>query len=197
MKKILLFTTLSCFILLLLSNKRYNNLSDKYLIATQNIKAYQSEISNNGNSNKVYKLSIDQLNQTNDSLFNEINKLRKQLKIKNVKSIQHISSVALKKDTILIQDTIFNTSINIDTTINGEWYKLNMKLNYPNKIIVEPSFNSDKYIIVHSKKETINPPKKCWLLRLFQKKHTVLNVDVIEKNPYIKTKNNRYIEIIK
>ena len=50
--------------------------------------------------------------------------------------------------------------------------------------------------MVDYKKETINPPKKCWLLRLFQKKHTILEVNVIEKNPYSENKQQRFIEII-
>ena len=46
------------------------------------------------------------------------------------------------------------------------------------------------------RKETIDPPKKNWLLRLFQKKHRVAEVEVVEKNPYINSEKQRFIEII-
>lgn len=53
------------------------------------------------------------------------------------------------------------------------------------------------FTVVRSRKETVNPPKKLWLLRLFQKKHRVLNIKVIEKNPYVENSESRYVEIAK
>jgi hypothetical protein len=68
----------------------------------------------------------------------------------------------------------------MDTTVGDNWYSVNLNLSYPGRIALNPSFKSEKYIIVHSKKETIDPPKKFFLLRWFQKKHTILEVDVVE-----------------
>jgi hypothetical protein len=56
---------------------------------------------------------------------------------------------------------------------------------------------SKKHIAVSTRRETVNPPKKFFLLRWFQKRHTVLNVDVIEKNPYVEGQTSKYVEIIK
>ena len=64
-------------------------------------------------------------------------------------------------------------------------------------IAVQPYFKSEKHIIVSSKKETVNPPKKFFLFRWFQKKHLVVHVDVIEKNPYVGSENSKYVEILK
>ncbi len=101
-------------------------------------------------------------------------------------------------DTIIVKDTLFrDPTISIDTTLLNEWYSVNVNLQYPSKIIVAPSFKSKKYIIVSSRKETVNPPKKFFLLRWFQKKHTVLQVDVKENSPYITDGDSRYIEILK
>ena len=47
------------------------------------------------------------------------------------------------------------------------------------------------------KKETVNPPKKFFLFRWFQKKHKIIQVDVIEKNPYVQNEVSRYIEIVR
>ena len=64
-------------------------------------------------------------------------------------------------------------------------------------IIVQPEFKSEKHIVVSTKKETVNPPKKFFLFRWFQKKQTLIHVDVVEKNPYVENQSSRYIEIMK
>ena len=48
---------------------------------------------------------------------------------------------------------------------------------------------------MHVTRETVNPPCKTWIGRLFQKKHNVYNVTVIENNPYINIKENKFIII--
>ena len=63
--------------------------------------------------------------------------------------------------------------------------------------MVSPSFVSEKYITVSSKKETVNPPKKFFLFRWFQRKHKVLIVNIHEENPYIETNNSKFVEILK
>ena len=51
--------------------------------------------------------------------------------------------------------------------------------------------------IVDYRKETIDPPKKCFIARWFQKKQEVIEVNVVEKNPYIENKKSKFIEVIK
>lgn len=128
-----------------------------------------------------------------------MNDVRKELKIKddNLKQMQYLLSEATKKDTIVFRDTLFREpALNIDTLIGDKWYQMRLGLKYPSTITTDPKFVSEKYIMVDYKKETINPPKKCWLLRLFQKKHKVVEVNVVEKNPYIENKQQRFIEIV-
>ena len=145
-------------------------------------------------------MTIDQLEHSTDSILRETQELRKQLKIKkqNVQSVQHISSVITKTDTLVMNDTILQPVVqSIDTVIGDDWYKLRLKMSYPDTLIFSPNFKSSQYIIAHLKKETIDPPKKWWWQRLFQKKHKVLHVEVVEKNPYINVKTNKYVEVIK
>jgi len=73
-------------------------------------------------------------------------------------------------DTINLVDTIFEPRVNIDTILGDQWYTLQLKLKYPNQVIVAPRFTSEKMVFMYLKRETINPPKKTWLGRLFQKK---------------------------
>ena len=58
-------------------------------------------------------------------------------------------------------------------------------------------FINEKEIFVHNEKVTIKPPKKYWIQRLFQRKHLILTVDIVDKNPYMLTEKARYIEVIK
>lgn len=135
-----------------------------------------------------------------DSVFREFQTIRKELNIKkkNVQSVQYISSVIHKTDTLVMNDTVLQPVVQkVDTVIGDDWYKLNLKMRYPDTLIFSPNFRSSQYIIAHLKKETIDPPKKWWWQRLFQKKHRILQVEVVERNPYIDVKTNKYVEVVK
>lgn len=141
------------------------------------------------------------MKNSNDSIFQELNEARKEQKVKDnkLKSLQYVSSSFSKVDTITLKgDTIFKDShIDIDTLISDKWYSVKVGLKYPSTVTVEPSFKSIKYIVVSAKKETVNPPKRFFLFRWFQKKQIRLNVDVVEKNPYVQNQDNRFIEIVR
>lgn len=195
--------TVSLILLLLIYSvfctKFYIDSRKEVNILASNQKAYIQE--NNGlkDQNQVFQFTIQQLSYYNDSLLVEMNKVREELKIKDreVKSLSYLLSTASKVDSIFIRDTIFKDNVSIDTLIGDNWYQLKLGLKYPNRIIVNPSFVSEKYIITHYNKETINPPKKFFLWRLFQRKHKVVEVNILEKNPYIENNKSRFIEIIK
>ena len=112
--------------------------------------------------------------------------------------MHYIKSSFTKKDTLIFRDTLFKEpSLALDTTLADDWYSVKLGLKYPSTISIAPYFVSKKDIIVSTKKETINPPKKWWLLRIFQKKHLRLHVDVKENNPYVQGESSKYVEIIK
>lgn len=178
--------------------KGKSSIEDKWQTATANVKAYNDLLSSSKNKSTAYQLTIDQLNYAKDSILQELNNTRKELKVKdsNVKSIQNIKTTIEKTDTLTLLDTVFYAKVNMDTTIQDNWYRLNLKLRYPDTVMISPSFKSAKDIIISYRKETVNPPKKWWILRLFQKKHKVLQVDVVEKNPYATDSESRYVEIL-
>lgn len=175
------------------------SLKEELSISISNEKAFVAENSSLKEESRVFKFTIEQLNYYNDSILQKMNDVKKELKIKdgNLKQMQYLLSEATKKDTIVFRDTLFREpTLDIDTLIGDKWYQMKLGLKYPSTITTDPKFVSEKYIMMDYKKETINPPKKCWLLRLFQKKHTILEVNVIEKNPYIENKQQRFIEIV-
>lgn len=193
-----LIVILSVSLVTAVNEKR--KIEKKWKEAVNNVKSYSELFNNSESKNRVFKLTIDQLKYSKDSVFSELNAVRKELGVKDSKlqSLQYISSDFSKTDTVILKDTLFrDPQTFIDTTLCDKWYSLHVGLKYPSAITVTPSFKSNKSIIVSSKRETVNPPKKFFLFRWFQKKHTVLNIDVVEKNPYVKNQKYRYVEIIK
>lgn len=175
-------------------------LKEEISISMSNQKAFIAENSLLKEENRVFKFTIEQLNHYNDSILQRMNEVRKELKIKDrdLKQMQYLLSEAQKKDTIVLRDTLFREpTLKIDTLLGDRWYQMKLGLRYPSTIITEPKFVSEKYVIVNYKKETINPPKKCFIARWFQRKQKVVEVNVVEKNPYIENKQQRFIETVK
>lgn len=175
-------------------------LKEENSILTNNQKAYVKENSILKKDAILFKFTIEQLNYYNDSILIEMKKVQKDLKIKDdqLKAIYYLNSQASKKDTVVFRDTLFRDPyLRIDTIIGDMWYSQNLSLRYPDTIITNPTFISDKYIILNTDKQTVDPPKKFFIARWFQKKQTIIEVNVVEKNPYIKTKEQKFIEIIK
>lgn len=177
---------------------KYQQLSKDYSISIENIKAYDAELSGLTNDTKVYKLTIEQLNYFNDSITKKMNEVRKELGIKNskIKQMQYKLSHIEKSDSLTLPDTIFVNSFKLDTIMGDEWANNHIIMSYPNKIKITPRFKLESFLFVDAKKETIKPPKKFFLFRWFQKRHTVLNITVKENNPYAETDRQKFIEII-
>ena len=178
---------------------RNQDLKEEISVSMTNQKAFITENTSLKEENRAFKFTVEQLNYYNDSILQKMNDVRKKLKIRdnNLKQMQYLLSVSTKKDTILFTDTIFkDKGLALDTIIGDKWYNIRLGLKYPNLIYTKPTFTSEKYIIVNKKKETINPPKKFFLFRWFQRKHWVMEVHIKEKNPYIKEVNNKFVEII-
>lgn len=178
---------------------RNNSLTSELSISKNNEKALLLNNDSIKTSNRMLALTIDQLNYYSDSILIKMNEVRKELDIKDdeITQLHYILSDATTVDTILIKDTIFkNPDFCLDTILKDEWYKLNMVLKYPNLITASPSFKSEKYVFVNYKEETVDPPKKWWICRVFQKKHKIIEVNIEEKSPYIKIKDSKFVKII-
>jgi transcriptional accessory protein Tex/SPT6 len=119
------------------------------------------------------------------------------IKMKQVKTMQYLLENIKKQDTIFIKDTIFiNKDFVLDTCKIDEWSEICLHLEYPNVISVNATFNNEKYITTSVRKEPIK--KRKWFLpRWFTRKQEIITIDVYDKNPYVKTPQQRYVEIIK
>lgn len=199
MKKFIigLIVLLVCSLIYMVHHNRI--LTAKYETSIENIKAYDSQLSGLNNSNKVFKLTIDQLNYFKDSILIKMNEVRKELNIKDsrIKQMQYKLSHVEKPDSVILKDTVFVESFKLDTIIGDEWANTHLIMKYPNYIKFTPKFKLESFLFVESKKETVNPPKKFFLFRWLQRRHTVLNVTVKENNPYVETDEQKFVEIIK
>ena len=179
-------------------SNRINKLNCEIAEATTNIKAYELENSALKDDTIEFQYTIEQLNYSKDSLNQKINKLRKELKIKDkdIQKLQYIVSENSKKDSVFIHDTIFREKVKVDTTMGDNWSKLHLQLEFPNIVVANYSFRNESLVTTYLKKETIDPPHKCALIRLFQKKHNVIHVEILEQNPYCETKEQKFINIV-
>ena len=180
------------------SSKKIRVLESKLEISTTNESVLLNQFDSLNSYNKELQLNIEQLKYSNNITLDKLNKVRKELNIKDkeVQKLQYQLSISNKTDTVVYRDTIFKEGIKLDTLIKDDWYSLNLDLEYPSTIIVNPKFKSEKYVVTSLKKEIKGTPKKCWLGRIFQKKHNVVRVEVVEKSPYIETKEQVFINII-
>lgn len=180
------------------SSKKIKTLENKLEISTTNESILLNQFDSLNSYNKELQLNIEQLEYSNNTTLDKLNKVRKELNVKDkeLQKLQYQLSISNKTDTVIYRDTIFKEGIKLDTLIKDDWYSLNLDLEYPSTIVVNPEFKSEKYVVTSLKKEIKGTPKKCWLGRIFQKKHNVVRVEVVEKSPYIETKEQVFINII-
>lgn len=182
---------------------RIKALQAEYSEAMNNYKAYEElfarRLDTLNKKNYELKLTKEQLNYSRDSIIQKLNDVRKELKIKdkNIQRLEYILTQTTIYDSIFMTDTIFNDGVSIDTTLADQWRVLNLKLEYPNRIDIESTFNNELSVIVSGEKQTIKPPSKFFFVRWFQKKQVMVKVDVVDSNPYASIKEQRFVEIIK
>ena len=177
---------------------KYKELNQQLSRAVENNKAYAHK--QDTTTVRAYNMTINEVKHYGDSIDKEMLKMIKEngIKEKNIINTHYIKEYINTKDTIVVNDTIFkDKDFALDTTIHNDWYNVRVGLKYPDTVAVSPEFTSEKYVVVNTKRETIDPPKKCFFLRWFQKKHNVTEVTIFEKNPYVKLKEQKFIQYTK
>ena len=64
-----------------------------------------------------------------------------------------------------------------------------------NKLNIETKYKSDLCVFAKNSREILGTPKKCAVGRWFQKKHNVIRVEVIDRNPYSVIKEQKFVII--
>lgn len=178
---------------------KIKRLNTELLVSTNNNKAYEAERDSLKDNAVQFQFTIDQLKYSKDSLVNRINEIRKQVKTKDkqITELQYFASVTQKRDSVVTHDTIFQKGVVLDTLLGDDWSQLAIRAEYPNILDVNYSFKNETLVVMHDSRVTVDPPKKCWLARLFQKKQTIVEIDVVQENPYCVNKEQKFIQIVK
>lgn len=192
---IIVITLLTITVLILLGCN--NSLRSNVSTYDNNFKALALENQKLEDEAIAYKFSIEQLEYLNDSIINDLNNTRRELKIKDdeILQMQKIKTEIITKDSIYFKDTIFRDNfIKLDTIIKDQWHTLAVQLE-PNKLSIQAKYTSDLNVFAKSSKEIIGTPKKCAIGRMFQKKHKIIRVEVVDNNPYSVIKEKKFIII--
>lgn len=167
--------------------------------ANQNIAAYAAEQDSLVNQCRVFKMDISTMVNINDSIMTKMYAQAKQLQIKDVQiqALQYRKEVIEKRDTIFIKDTIFRQNdFVLDTCLVDRWSKICLHLEAPSTIGVSATFDNELYTTIYERKVPIKS-RNCKFAEFFTRKRREIVVDVHSDNPYVKTKTQRFVEIIK
>lgn len=165
----------------------------------QNVSAYAAEMDSLENQCKVFKMDINTLANLNDSIMKKMYAQAKALKIKDkqIEGLQYRADHTEKIVEIHTRDTIFiQPDFVLDTCKTDKWSSICLHMEYPNVVDIDAKFDNEQYVIIHSKKVPIKP-RKCKIAEWFTRKRTEVTVDVISESPYVTTKKQRFVEIIK
>lgn len=175
--------------------KQINKLDTELSQVTNNYEYYRSRVDVLGAQNRVLQLSISDLNYSNDSLLQNLQEVKEQLKIKD----KNIAQVQVIKTEV--KDTVF-VKVNPDT-IN---FSKKLELNPLTTIIVSRkdsilSASLELYnkqtLFVEEKKRYRNQYKNFFqrLIHFDFKKDRIKNYQIHNSNELIKVTDTRVVEV--
>lgn len=173
---------------------KVNKLDNELGISKSNIEYYQNALTNSKEENRVLQLDINDFKSSNDSLINELNKTKDQLKIKDseLKSVFRINTILTDTitDTITVdRDFYVELKSNELTTI-----KINRK---EGQITCIPEIYNHQDLFIIEEKVYRNKYKN-WFQRLIHfdfKKDKVENYKIINSNNCIRVLDTRVIKL--
>lgn len=182
--------TVAIFILNNQLNKKDIEINRLY----NNIQAYEQIASGKEDNNRVLQLTINDLNNSNDSLLQELQRVKEELNVKNKNLVQ-----AQVINTV-IRDTITKV-ITLDKNFNEE-LKLNplttIKVTRTDSILTAKiDIQNQQILFIEEKKVYKNKYKNGWI-RFWHfdwKKIKTRKYQIINSNPIIKITDTRIIEI--
>lgn len=198
-----LFKAISCLsvgLLLLFSITTYKQnkkLSESLEMSQNNVEAYQELYNDSQQASNVLKLTVEQLQNSKDSVIQKLDSVRKELKIKpkQVKTaatqtqvINVIKSKGVKGD-ILVKDTIYTDSIQYNplTTVHYTIGK--------DTVSIGLNVENTQYLYIYTTKEYKN--KKNFIKRLFTldfKKVKKYKYKIVNTNDLLKNDDVRIVE---
>ena len=172
-------------------------LSQSLETAQNNIEAYQGLLSDSQQASNVLKLTVEQLQNSNDSVLHKLDSVRNELKIKpkqlhtaatqtqvlNVIGSKGVGGNIIVKDSIYTDSILYNPLTKVKYTIGNDTVNIAIDL------------RNEQYLYVYTKREYKN--KKNFFKRLFTldfKKVTKYKYDIVNTNDLLKSKDVRIVE---
>lgn len=172
-------------------------LSQSLETAQNNIEAYQGLLSDSQQASNVLKLTVEQLQNSKDSVLHKLDSVRKELKIKpkqlhtaatqtqvlNVIGSKGVGGNIIVKDSIYTDSILYNPLTKVKYTIGNDTVNIAIDL------------QNEQYLYVYTKREYKN--KKNFFKRLFTldfKKVTKYKYDIVNTNDLLKSKDVRIVE---
>ena len=172
-------------------------LSQNLETAQNNIEAYQGLLSDSQQASNVLKLTVEQLQNSKDSVLHKLDSVRKELKIKpkqihtaatqtqvlNVIGSKGVGGNIIVKDSIYTDSILYNPLTKVKYTIGNDTVSIAIDL------------QNEQYLYVYTKREYKN--KKNFFKRLFTldfKKVTKYKYDIVNTNDLLKSKDIRIVE---
>ena len=172
-------------------------LSQNLETAQNNIEAYQGLLSDSQQASNVLKLTVEQLQNSNDSVLHKLDSVRKELKIKhkqihtaatqtqvlNVIGSKGVGGNIIVKDSIYTDSILYNPLTKVKYTIGNDTVNIAIDL------------RNEQYLYVYTKREYKN--KKNFFKRLFTldfKKVTKYKYNIVNTNDLLKSKDVRIVE---
>lgn len=159
-----------------------------------NVKAYEQLATDSKQLNTVLQLTVNELNNSKDSLIQQVEQARKELKVKN-KNLQQAQVI-----NTVIRDTVTKI-ITVDRNFDEE-LKINplttIKVTRTDSILTAKiDITNQQILFIEEKKEYKNKYKNGWI-RFWHfdwKKIKTRKYQIVNSNPIIKITDTRIIEI--
>ena len=172
-------------------------LSQSLETAQNNIEAYQGLLSDSQQASNVLKLTVEQLQNSKDSVLHKLDSVRKELKIKpkqlhtaasqtqvlNVIGSKGVGGNIIVKDSIYTDSILYNPLTKVKYTIGNDTVNIAIDL------------QNEQYLYVYTKREYKN--KKNFFKPLFTfdfKKVTKYKYNIVNTNDLLKSKDVRIVE---
>ena len=181
----------------IITYKQNKKLTESLEITQNNVEAYQELYNDSQQASNVLKLTVEQLQNSKDSVIQKLDSVKKELKIKpkQVKTaatqtqvINVIKSKGVKGD-ILVKDTIYTDSIQYNplTTVHYTIGK--------DTVSIGLNVENTQYLYIYTTKEYKN--KKNFIKRLFTldfKKVKKYKYKIVNTNDLLKNDDVRIVE---
>lgn len=178
-------------------NSQLKNKTKEIDRITNNVRAYEEIIDNSKEHNRVLQLTIQELNQSKDSLIQQVKTAQKELKIKdkNLDKVQVINTEI--KDTV--HTVIKHKLIDFDEKLELNPLTTIIVSRKDSILTAKIDIKNQQILFVEEQKEYRNKYRSRWsrFWHLDYKKIRTRKYQIVNSNPLIKVTDTRVIEVSK